>query len=298
MVNQPTYNPNDRDQINAKMYRNRAVTDIVEPGSSMKPFFVAAGLASGRFTDQSIIDTKSWLHKGRIQTTRGSAQPRRDQSRDLPLQEFEHLPDQGGARARTLADVRHTDRAGLWPGHDERLPGRVGRPAASLLALAPGGHFVDVARLRTVDHARCSSHMRMPRSRRSDCRGPSPSCASRRRRKAPAYSTTRWRTHWCICSRRSSRPDGGGKQAAIPGYTVAGKTGTAWKANRGRIRDRPISRGIRRRRAGQQPAACGRGVDRRAGCGQILRRRSRGAGVSRGWSAARCVSWRCRPMRR
>jgi cell division protein FtsI (penicillin-binding protein 3) len=41
------YNPNDRDQIKAKAYRNRAVTDIVEPGSSIKPFVVAAGLASG-----------------------------------------------------------------------------------------------------------------------------------------------------------------------------------------------------------------------------------------------------------
>ena len=57
MVNQPTYNPNDRDQMKAKAYRNRAVTDIVEPGSSIKPFFVAAGLASGRFDLHSIIDT-------------------------------------------------------------------------------------------------------------------------------------------------------------------------------------------------------------------------------------------------
>src|SRR6476646_7652917 len=43
MVNQPAYNPNDRDQFKANTYRNRAVTDIIEPGSSMKPFFVAAG---------------------------------------------------------------------------------------------------------------------------------------------------------------------------------------------------------------------------------------------------------------
>src|SRR5688572_8343343 len=57
MVNQPAYNPNDRDQIKAKSYRNRAVTDIVEPGSSIKPFVVAAGLASGRFNSHSIIDT-------------------------------------------------------------------------------------------------------------------------------------------------------------------------------------------------------------------------------------------------
>jgi cell division protein FtsI (penicillin-binding protein 3) len=57
MVNQPAFNPNDRDQIAPEVYRNRAATDILEPGSAMKPFFVAAALASGRYSDRSIIDT-------------------------------------------------------------------------------------------------------------------------------------------------------------------------------------------------------------------------------------------------
>lgn len=57
MVNQPAYNPNDRDQIAPKTYRNRAVTDIFEPGSSFKPFVVAAGLASGKYDAASLIDT-------------------------------------------------------------------------------------------------------------------------------------------------------------------------------------------------------------------------------------------------
>ncbi len=57
MVNQPAFNPNDRDQLAAGRYRNRAVTDIFEPGSSIKPFIVAAALASGRFHERSLIDT-------------------------------------------------------------------------------------------------------------------------------------------------------------------------------------------------------------------------------------------------
>jgi cell division protein FtsI (penicillin-binding protein 3) len=57
MVNQPTFNPNDRGQITPAMYRNRAATDILEPGSSIKPFVVAAALESGRFDASSIIDT-------------------------------------------------------------------------------------------------------------------------------------------------------------------------------------------------------------------------------------------------
>jgi cell division protein FtsI (penicillin-binding protein 3) len=57
MVNQPAYNPNDREQLQPDVTRNRAVTDLFEPGSSMKPFVVAAGLASGRFNTDSVIDT-------------------------------------------------------------------------------------------------------------------------------------------------------------------------------------------------------------------------------------------------
>ena len=57
MVNQPAYNPNDRAQLDAARYRNRAVTDIFEPGSSIKPFIVAAALESGRYAPDSIVDT-------------------------------------------------------------------------------------------------------------------------------------------------------------------------------------------------------------------------------------------------
>lgn len=57
MVNQPSYNPNDRSQFSAERYRNRAVTDIFEPGSSIKPLILAAALESGRYQGSSVIDT-------------------------------------------------------------------------------------------------------------------------------------------------------------------------------------------------------------------------------------------------
>ncbi len=56
MVNQPSFNPNDRTQYEVARYRNRAATDIFEPGSSIKPFVVAAALASGRYRTDSTID--------------------------------------------------------------------------------------------------------------------------------------------------------------------------------------------------------------------------------------------------
>jgi len=56
-VNQPAFNPNDRGQIKPAMFRNRAITDILEPGSTFKPLIVAAALESGRFSPRSRIDT-------------------------------------------------------------------------------------------------------------------------------------------------------------------------------------------------------------------------------------------------
>lgn len=57
IVNQPSFNPNDRTQLDPAHYRNRAATDIFEPGSSFKPFIVAAALESKRYEPDSIIDT-------------------------------------------------------------------------------------------------------------------------------------------------------------------------------------------------------------------------------------------------
>ena len=57
MVDQPSFNPNDRDQLKPALYRNRAATDIFEPGSSIKPFIMAAALASGQYRPDSVVDT-------------------------------------------------------------------------------------------------------------------------------------------------------------------------------------------------------------------------------------------------
>ncbi len=57
LVNQPSYNPNNRVGLELSAVRNRAMTDVFEPGSTVKPFTVAVALQSGRFTTESVIDT-------------------------------------------------------------------------------------------------------------------------------------------------------------------------------------------------------------------------------------------------
>lgn len=57
MANQPSYNPNNRQQLDIATVRNRAVTDAFEPGSTLKPFTVAVALESGSHHPLSRIDT-------------------------------------------------------------------------------------------------------------------------------------------------------------------------------------------------------------------------------------------------
>ena len=57
LANWPTYNPNRRDKVARERMRNRALTDVFEPGSTMKPFTIAAALESGRFRADTIIQT-------------------------------------------------------------------------------------------------------------------------------------------------------------------------------------------------------------------------------------------------
>jgi cell division protein FtsI (penicillin-binding protein 3) len=57
MANQPSFNPNNRKGLKRSALRNRAVIDLFEPGSTVKPFTVVSGMKSGLFTTKTQIDT-------------------------------------------------------------------------------------------------------------------------------------------------------------------------------------------------------------------------------------------------
>ncbi|MBV2091036.1 MAG: penicillin-binding protein 2 [Candidatus Thiodiazotropha sp. (ex Ctena orbiculata)] len=56
MVNSPAYNPNDLQDRRSSKLRNRSVTDVFEPGSTIKPFAVAAAMEQGKFRPTTPID--------------------------------------------------------------------------------------------------------------------------------------------------------------------------------------------------------------------------------------------------
>lgn len=57
IANVPSYNPNSRGHYDRETYRNLALTDTFEPGSVIKPFSIASALETGLFTPDTIIDT-------------------------------------------------------------------------------------------------------------------------------------------------------------------------------------------------------------------------------------------------
>ncbi|MBI2746205.1 MAG: penicillin-binding protein 2 [Burkholderiales bacterium] len=65
LANYPSYSPDKRRNLTGEQLRNRALTDTFEPGSVMKPFTIGLGLETGRVTPQTIIDTSP----GRITIT-------------------------------------------------------------------------------------------------------------------------------------------------------------------------------------------------------------------------------------
>lgn len=64
-VNQPSFNPNTRKNLKESLYRNRALTDVFEPGSTVKPFVVAAALDGGYVHPDEVFETNGMLRVGR-----------------------------------------------------------------------------------------------------------------------------------------------------------------------------------------------------------------------------------------
>ncbi|HNR23053.1 MAG TPA: penicillin-binding transpeptidase domain-containing protein [Steroidobacteraceae bacterium] len=232
MVNQPAYNPNDRDQINARTYRNRAATDILEPGSSIKPFVIAAALASGKYSEQSIVDTSPGYIKvgarmledkhnlGRIDLATVLA---KSSNVGMTRVALELEPEQmwntltGLGFGQVTTSGYPGESAGLLPHWSHWRPVGISsmsrgyglsvtplQLAHAYATVGAGGHSRPVSFLR-VDAAPIGERVLDERVARS-------------------------LVHMLEAV---IAPSGTGSHAAIPGYRVAGKTGTAWKANAG-----------------------------------------------------------------
>jgi cell division protein FtsI (penicillin-binding protein 3) len=233
MVSQPAFNPNDRDQMQPARYRNRAVTDLFEPGSSIKPFFIAAGLASGKYTERSVVDTSP----GYIKVGEKTFEDEHDLGRVDLATILAKSSNVGMAHiALSLAPQRiWTTLAGVGFGR-VTASGFPGESAGELsdyvhwrpigIATMSHGYGISVTLLQLAHaYATIGSYgIARPISLLRVDRPP----AGARVVSAQVSSELIHLLRAVVID-----PGATGKLAAIPGYEVAGKTGTAWIASDG-----------------------------------------------------------------
>jgi cell division protein FtsI (penicillin-binding protein 3) len=229
MVNQPSFNPNDREQYVASRYRNRAATDIFEPGSSIKPFVVAGAMESGRFHADTLIDTAPGAVRVGIKTIQ-------DKHNLGTIDVTTVLAKSSNVGVVKIALSFKPEE--MWRGLDRFGFGHVtgsGFPGESA-GLVPGyqhwrqitqatmayGYGLSVTPLQLVEGYAVigSGGIRRPVSMR---RVDSPPPGERVLDEATAKELVRMMVN--VVS-----DEGTARRAAIVGYRVSGKTGTAWKA--------------------------------------------------------------------
>jgi len=241
MVNQPTYNPNDRSQYSAERYRNRAITDIFEPGSSIKPLVVAAALESGQYRPSSVIDTAPGYvvvgaktipdsrNLGRISLTTILA---RSSNVGITKLAMTLQPDQLWNTMTRFGFGALTSSG--FPGESAGLLTHFNHWQPISQATLAYGYGVSVTPLQLVRAYAVLGN-------NGSLRPVSLVAVDR-----PVASETVLTEDSAIAVRRMLeevvRPGGTGTKAAVTGYRIAGKTGTAWKfAAGGYSQDKYIS---------------------------------------------------------
>jgi len=238
MANQPALNPNNRARVNAAGLRNRAMLDLIEPGSTMKPLTMVAALESKKYTPETVVDTnpghivvdgkvlKDPVNFGRIDITKIITESSQVGTTRVALSLDQHsvweVFNRFGIGAGTetgfpgeqngLLPLRKRwsdiERANFAFGYGVQVTAL--QLARAYAVFASGGRLEPVTLLRREGDA--------PEGRQVVSAGIAQQIVD--------------------MMKTVVGPDGTGKRAAIPGYSVAGKTGTAHKVGARGYEDR------------------------------------------------------------
>ena len=241
LANLPTYNPNNRIRLTGAQLRNRALTDVFEPGSTMKPFTVALALEKGRFRFDSQIQTAP----GRLTIGTATIHDAHPHGLLTVAQVIQKSSNVGVAKiASTFAPEE------MWQMFDDigfGQPLRLGFPGEV------GGRLRPFKTWRPIEQATMSyghgisvTLMQLARAYLAFARDGDVIPLSLTRLESPPVAGK------SIFSAQTARevramlemavqPGGTAPKAQIPGYRVAGKTGTAHKLEGGQYADRYVA---------------------------------------------------------
>jgi len=236
MANVPAFNPNNRKGYQRHTYRNRAVTDVFEPGSTIKPFTIASALESNRYSPNTLINTTPGTYKVGDHTIRdakdfgqltvsnvivkSSNVGATKIALTIPPQTLwstfsaigigqsteSGFPGEVGGHLKNFQDWHEVERATLAFGYGMSVTTL--QLARAYAVLAAGGKRLPVSMLRVAD-------------------------ADLNRNNAPRVFSTQTADEVIKMLTAVVTTYGTGSRAAIPGYSVAGKTGTVHKSAKG-----------------------------------------------------------------
>ena len=231
LANYPSFDPNKRSKISRSGVRNRAVVDTYEPGSTMKPFSVAAGLEEKKVTPDTLFQIGKSLTFGRYPI--GDSHYSKELTVSGIIQQSSNI---GTSKIALLMSPQtmwgYYDKLGFGKAPKVGFPGAVSgrmRPAKSWRPIEQAtmsyGHGITVSLLQQVraytSIARNGDVVELSIYKDREPQEPqrvfSPKTAAQMRQMLA----------------RVVEKGGTGTRARVEGYTVAGKTGTAYKVENG-----------------------------------------------------------------
>ncbi len=233
MANTPSYNPNRSIHCKDQCNRNRALSDMYEPGSTLKAFSAMAALESGQYQLDSIIDTG----KGTMQLDRHTISDHGKAFGEISLQDILVKSSNIGIAkvALSLSNTTLYDQF-YWLGFGSptllglpgETPGRLVQPdqikPVNIASLSYGyGIAVSSIQLAQAYSVLANDGVRIPLTiLKQDYSSPDP--VGER-----IYQSRNVRMLLSALHRAASK-GGTAAKARVPGYDVAGKTGTAYIA--------------------------------------------------------------------
>ena len=240
LVNQPSFNPNKRDpEALKKGLLNRAMMDVYEPGSVMKPFTVIAALESGKYTPETVIDTSP----GRWEIDGTVVNDFRDYGELTVEQVIAKSSNVGMAKIALDMDKEH-----LW---DVYRRFGFGAPTQNLIRSESSGYFPHFRKWRRVDQAAISRGYGLSVTV-LQLAAAYAAIANEGRWRAPSFIKGLINPDKAVLDPAIARQirdilkavvseHATGHRARINGYSVAGKTGTARKNEHGQYVDRYVA---------------------------------------------------------
>ena len=232
LANVPSYNPNNRAKLSGAELRNRVITDLFEPGSTLKPFTIALALQSGKVTPQTMVATAPGRMTLAHYTIR-DVHPAAALSVTQVLQRSSNV----GAAKLALAMPREA----LWNFYDRLGFGtapQLGFPGAAAGRLRPYRSWRPIEQATMAyGHGISVSLIQLARAYTIFAGDGElvPLTLVKNERAAPGEKLVSADTARAVRAMLEAavQPGGTGPRARIVGWRVAGKTGTAHKQENG-----------------------------------------------------------------